>query len=138
MRRTEGVIVAAILLGAALLFWRYESAAAVLALATAAAFRWASAMLHVHDVSDEHQRDLHEIRLALATLGDPDKLLRRLDELKERTEKTARLPDKLDLLTEKVQKLVGDTAERLGRLEAFNSKLLTDETLRRRLTFGRE
>lgn len=89
-------------------------------------------------VNEQHAEDLHEVRMVLAQLGDPDELLKRLEETRGQVEKLQRLPERLDELTAKVQKLVGDANERFGKLEAFNNKLLTGDALRSRVTFGRE
>lgn len=86
--------------------------------------------------TEQHRRELHELRLALATIGDPDTLLHRLDELTARAERTAKLPERMEELSGRLAQLSGDTRERLQKLETFAGELVTKEGLGRRLKFG--
>jgi hypothetical protein len=139
MKRLDAVLVGAFLVAGAFLLWRQESAAGVMALATGGALRWAMLALQASTTQEEHRRELHELRMALATLGDPDELLRKLDVLQEAADKLKRAPERLDELAAALRTTGGGLDERLKKIENFLSHEATRAALDRRggLSFER-
>lgn len=92
--------------------------------------------LEVAVVNETYQRDLHELRVALAILGDPDKLLRRLDELQEAAAKVKLTPERVEEVLATLKSTTGGLNERLVKVETMANALQRDGILDKRMRFG--